>query len=555
MNCSVNYQFYADKTETILYANYTKVGEYHIVYHSNGGEIVDSDKSHFTFTSEYNPQFMLQYTFHDGCDVVSFKRDGYVLVGYSTSPVEDYRNYGGANYIPGFSNLGGMCEVDRECGILRLYCVWAKESSVNLFTYEEYTYTNMYQQGSKSKTFSISGYRILSYVGDETTIVVPETINGVNVVGVAPGIIPEGSASIGKIVLPKTICTIEDKAFSGATGLIELVFFNALQSVHDTSFSNSLMTLVINSQRYPTMSDSAEGAYIMKLQRVRYLKKMGKNVLVVVSGSSSLNGLNSELLGELLNNKYEIVNYGTNAGANMLLYLQVLSRYTDDGDIVILAPEFTMSATFGANTFMYKTFRGNDQGYDIFRDIDVSAFTNIFSAWVEYQKEAMPKTPSLYQNHNKSGMNLYGDLLGNRNKNSYTHGKASALGKSYLNTTNAQRLNAVNKVFVNNGTTLLLSFAPCDIKQFTESSIKNADLFAQNCANLLDFPVISNPATYFLEEQYMFNSAWHPTYHGANIRTVELAFDILRYFDLHTDSFLPIETRKQYNATEYPEEF
>ena len=138
---------------------------------------------------------------------------------------------------------------------------------------------------------------------------------------------------------------------------------------------------------------------------------------------------------------------------------------------------------------------------------------------------------------------------------SYTHGKASALGKSYLNTTNAQRLNAVNEVFVNKGTTLLLSFAPCDIKQFTESSIKNADLFSQNCANLLDFPVISNPATYFLEEQYMFNSAWHPTYYGANIRTVELSIDILRYFDLHKDSFLPIETRKQYNATEYPEEF
>ena len=149
-----------------------------------------------------------------------------------------------------------------------------------------------------------------------------------------------------------------------------------------------------------------------------------------------------------------------------------------------------------------------------------------------------------------------GDLLGSRNINEFTQGKASSLGKSYLSTANATRLNDVNHTFVENGATLLLSFAPADIKLFSESTRGNADSFAKDCANKLDFPVISNPATYFLDEEYIYNSAWHPTYKGANIRTVELAFDILTYFDSYEDdSYMNIAQRNLFNSTEYPDNF
>ena len=555
LNKSENYSFYATDPLTVLYANYTKIGEYHIVYHVNGGTVGNSEVKHYTFTGQYNSHFMLQYTLHDANDKVAFARDGYVLVGYSTTPVDDYRSYGSANYIPGFSNLGGICEVDRECGVLLLYCVWAKESPITSFTYEEHTYTNMYKQANSKKEHSIQGYRITAYHGDEKTIVIPEKINGIPVVGIAPNVILQNSTQIGRIVLPKTVCCVEENAFVGACDLVELVFFNALQVVYNNSFSSSLMTLVINSQRSPAMN-GAEGSFIMKYERMRYLKKNDEQILIVLSGSSSLNGLNSRLLSELLEEEYQIINYGTNAGANMLFYLKVISNYVTEGDLVVYAPEYTMQQTFGSNSLGYKTFRGNDQGYDIFREVDISEFTNVFSEWMIYQKEMMVKTPGEYQNEKECGMNIYGDLLGSRNKNQYKNGNASNLGTGYLSDANAQRLNAVNSVFVSKGASIVLTFAPGDKLQFTDSSIAtNADKFAQNCANKLDFAVISNPGTYLLEEEFIFNSQWHPTFKGANIRTVELAFDILLYLDCETDSYMTFAERQKFNATAYPDEF
>ena len=197
-------------------------------------------------------------------------------------------------------------------------------------------------------------------------------------------------------------------------------------------------------------------------------------------------------------------------------------------------------------------FRGNNQCYDIFREVDMSRYSNFWDAYVTCQigKLIRPsqdgdwaglQTGKQYQ-HPYTGMNKYGDLLGNRdiNKGGWND---SMMFDNQMNQARAGNINRVNAQVVAKGGTVLFSFGTADAASVNrrDSAWKSkADEFTKKCADLLDCPVISNVGTYVMGEndknvgaskQEMYNSAWHCTYYGANVRTVELTYDVKKYID------------------------
>ena len=79
------------------------------------------------------------------------------------------------------------------------------------------------------------------------------------------------------------------------------------------------------------------------------------------------------------------------------------------------------------------------------------------------------------------------------------------------------------------------------------------DTFTKQCANALDFPVISNVGTYLFKERYMSNSEWHCTYEGADIRTEELTYDLKKFLNSSglSDTYETYNTRKSHNSSAY----
>ncbi len=505
------YTFYMDKNLD-LYANFENLSEYTIVYHANGGTVAATGEDTYTFTDDFKSMFPCQQTLESND---TFIRDGYVAVGYSTEPVS-YEEYSTVNDIPGFSNMGGVCEVG-DSGRLDLYVVWAKASPESDFIFNNGT---------------ITGYR-----GSDRIVVIPDKINGMNVTRIASNVFT--SDMITKVVIPKTVLTIDTQAFNRCTNLGEVVFFDSLESVTDSSFStcSKLSTIVLNASRLPKYSGTAEGSFCIKYELVRTLRDSKK--IVVVSGSSTLNGLDSDVMEENFPG-YSVINYGTNAANQSVFFLDVISNYVTEGDLIIHAPEFTASGPMGNNVIAPKMFRGNEQCYDIFREVDMTNYTGFFDSYNKFIN-GDPSDSSLTPAKNLSGkpyqlestgMNKYGDLMNSRPGPTRPSFGAANVNFNY-NILGYANLNRVNRQITAKGGALLMSFGTFDKSRMNPSKATQAeyDRFTQDCANKLDYPVISNVGTYIMEHEYFYDSEWHCSDEGAAIRTSNLTIDIRKYLE------------------------
>ena len=586
------YTFTPAKDERMVkvYANFESEDEYKITYDPNGG-LLNGFTDPYTLVKDYSDAFLLQQTLYEGNPDVILTRDGYQLIGYSTEPTTSYSDYDSVNSITGFSNVGGVCEVPRDEGRLTLYAVWAQETTDAAFTTEQKTYDDIWyaddRNGNKNITLDevyksptsgivIKKYNPMYNSGSKDTIVIPEKIDGKTVIGIAAGAF-DNMPAVKKIVIPKTVRKIENGAFSKAAGLREVVFFDSLQYVYNSSFTGNVTTIVMNSTKLPTYAGGAEGSFCIKYERIRYYRNEKK--LIVVSGSSSLNGLNSKMLEDNLNGEYQIINYGTNAGTQGLFYIEAFSKYIGAGDIVVHAPEWGSGGMMGDTTIQWKMFRGNNQCYDIFREVNMSNYSNFWDAYVTCQigKALYNSNKTAYGKYSDSdiaglqigkeyqaepmGMNKYGDLLGSRQSRTYT-ATGTMMFTNQLNQTRANNCNRVNGMIVAQGGTMLYSFGTADAIKVgnTDASWKNkADEYTQKCVDLLDYHVISNVGTYVMGEkdysvspdrQEIGNSEWHCTYYGANVRTVELTYDIKKYLGLtvKTDSWETYNLRESHRT-------
>lgn len=504
------YTFYMEENID-LYANFVNRSEYTIVYHANGGTVRSTGNDRYIYTSKFKTMFPCQQTLESND---TFVRDGYVAVGYSTEPVS-YEEYSTVNDIPGFSNMGGVCEVGGE-GKLDLYVVWAKASPESDFIFSNGT---------------ITGYK-----GSDKIVVIPEKINGRNVTRIGSNVF---TTSITRVVIPKTVLTIDSQAFNRCNYLNEVVFFDSLTSVTNASFTicPKLSTIVLNAARLPKYSGSAEGSFCIKYELVRTLRNSKK--IVVVSGSSTLNGLDSDTMEENFPG-YSVINYGTNAANQSVFFLDVISNYVTEGDLIIHAPEFTAGGPMGGNSIAPKMFRGNEQCYDIFREVDMTRYTNFFDSYNKFIN-GDPNDKSLTPAKNlqskpyqleSTGMNKYGDLSNVRDKPRQDSFGAANVTFNY-NILGYGNLNRVNKQITAKGGVLLMSFGTFDKSRMNPGSTTQAeyDKFTQDCRNKLDYPVISNVGTYIMEHKYFFDSEWHCTNEGAAIRTANLTMDIRRYLE------------------------
>ncbi len=521
------YTFYIDGSK-VLYANFTGNSDYSIFYHLDGGYVSDTGADTYTVSASYSDIYSMQQTMESNG---KFLRDGYVAVGYSTSAAE-YEDYASANDIPGFSNMGGVCYVEGDS--LDLHVVWAKESPDSDFIYEkkeiEVITDSTFGFGRlNQRTEMKTGIEIKGYTGDGGLVVIPEKIDGQPVLSIASGAF---DGDITRVVIPRTVKTVEKDAFSACESLEEVVFFDSVVTVYDESFDRNVSTVVLNAQRLPVYSGQIEGSFNVKYDRLRTLE--GKKI-VVVSGSSSLNGINSELFEELMPG-YSVVNYGTNAANPSLFFLDVISKYCGEGDIIVHAPEYGGGAPMGTNEFHAKMFRGNEQCYDIFRDVDMSDYTGFWDCFRKFQvgdTSDNSLTPAIHQSGKEyqldADINKYGDIGTVRTSVRGNFGGATeTISSAHLYDDN---LNAVNEKITARGAVLVMSFGPHDLSRLRPDELtqEKYDKVNAYCAEVLDYPVISDVGKYIMEHSKFYDSEWHLNDEGAKERTRNLADDIKAY--------------------------
>ena len=280
-----------------------------------------------------------------------FNNPGHTLTGWNTAP-------DGSGQAVG---LGSRTEPGS-----RLYAQWAAQNDAAEFTF---TVNN--------GTATVTGWQ-----GSGERLVLPDTLGGAPVVEIAAGAFT--NAACREIILPDTLRRIEPGAFTGCA-VESLTLFDNLQTVSDYAFEGctALRTLHINAATAPVYSGSYYATFADKYDRLLSLSKTRK--LVLFSGSSARFGYDSAALDQALPS-YAVVNMGVFAYTNALPQLELIRSQLQEGDLLLLSPEFDAAKRqfCTTNAFDDDFFCMVEENYDLLAPLDLRQYSGVFSALGSY---------------------------------------------------------------------------------------------------------------------------------------------------------------------------
>ncbi len=256
--------------------------------------------------------------------------------------------------------------------------------------------------------------------------------------------------------------------------------------------------------------------------------------IVIIGGSSTAFGLDSELLEKNLN--MPVVNFGLYATLGTKVMLDLSEDAIGKDDIIVIAPETdkqTLSLYFNAET----VWQGLDGKMNMLKHIKsenkkdmVGAFFGFTSKKFGYMINGAPDPAGVY---NHSSFNEYGDIIYDRPYNIMALGydpnmtvdfDTSMLSEDFIDYLNAYIGKAEKK-----GAKVYYSFPPINESAIasgvTEETIYNYyDFISRN----INCDVISNPNNYILNENYFYDSNFHLNDSGVTVRSANIIKDLYK---------------------------
>jgi len=404
-----------------------------------------------------------------------FNEEGYLPVGWNTKA-----DYSGT-YIPFGSRA--------PYGETTFYLQKEKVSDYSLFTYTKET----------------QGLFLTSYTGREEKVVVPASMDGVDVYGIKKGTF--SNPSIKEAVLGKNIKVIEDDAFTG-TSLETLYCCDNIERVTSASFPSTLKTVYFNAEEKPRFSGSYYDTFPDKID---YLAKdiNKEHKLVLFSGSSTRFGYYSPLLEEAYPS-YQVINMGVFAYVNIKPQLEVISAFLKKGDSLLSSPEFdpnSLDFQMGSDPhFEWNLFAFFESNYDLLKYVDIRNYPDFFSSFYSYNlmRRSMPTKgydvlAKHYDDddhyHGEETYNIEGDVILDRPGNETDSWIMQPLADYTQNSITPLRVAALNQEYqklLDKGIEVYFTFSPknrnCLTKNSTEEERDKTETYLKE---KLIIPVIS----------------------------------------------------------------
>lgn len=251
--------------------------------------------------------------------------------------------------------------------------------------------------------------------------------------------------------------------------------------------------------------------------------------MVFVGGSNLSFGLVSQTIKDSLN--INPVNTSIHASLGLKYMMENITPYVKNGDIIIISPEYEQfydGYAWGKEELLRTVI---DVSPDKIKDLKIKQISSILPFVPKY---AISKfMPSEYFSENtekgyylRSSFNKYGDVEEHWNE-------SSKMVEPFSSSNSPIDVNVIEEILLfeqkieNKGATLLITF-PC----LQESSFKkklNNITEVENKLRSKGLKVISKPHTYMMHDTLIFNSPYHLTKKGAEIRTKLLVKDIISF--------------------------
>ena len=272
------------------------------------------------------------------------------------------------------------------------------------------------------------------------------------------------------------------------------------------------------------------------IDKVNRLNSINEPKIILVGNSNLAFGINSERIEKELS--MPVVNLGLHGGMNNEFNEKVAMQNINEGDLVIVC--YTSYSDDGKITDPALAWITIEDNFDLWPLISIQNYPNMLWHYKEYFKDCfelwITKSGNKYESHSysRSAFNKYGDVVV-RTPGGYaersTIFNATSLYIPDINDTCTNRLNRFNEYVESRGAKLAVASYPIAYGEFTPSK-SDYEKFQNDLENALDFEVISDFTDYFIPYEYFYDTKYHLTDEGVDIRTEQLIKDIKNWQNL-----------------------
>ena len=131
--------------------------------------------------------------------------------------------------------------------------------------------------------------------------------------------------------------------------------------------------------------------------------------------------------------------------------------------------------------------------------------------------------------YSRSAFNEYGDIVRRPEDDRYEFGPG-IVEVPQINDTCINRINALNADLKERGATLVIAGYPIGSGAYTPDTAE-FDAFESELRARVDCPVISHYRDYLIPYQYFYNTCFHLSHDGADIRTEQLIQDLKQWLE------------------------
>ena len=399
----------------------------------------------------------------------------------------------------------------------------------------------MIEDSKSDYEYKIDGNRvtITKYKGNSDIIVIPSIIEGKNVTTINTDAFKD--LNINTFVLPKTLGIIANSGITNCQ-IETLIFYDNLVEVNDNSFNGSkIKNIRINSLNNPSFIRSYFGTYSDKVDRLIELKD--KKKIILYSGSSTRFGYDSKYIDDMFLD-YEVANLGVFAYTNSLPQIEVISHFINEGDILVVSPEFDsldkqIDLKYEFDEAFFAMIEAN---YDILKYLDCSKNVGFFDSYAKYQynrrnleKYNYSETPSNYDEDqrrvNSPSYNKYGDYVVYRENN--VEGKFFGVKRAFYNKIYfpIESINSFNNAFEpikSKNVKIYFDYSPRMNKSISEDS--NVDSIVELGKYLetnIKMEFLGPIQKSLMDPLYFHGTDNHLSTEGVKIRTEEFVSNLL----------------------------
>ena len=435
-----------------------------------------------------------------------FTRDGYTLTGWNTAPDGSGIRIG----------LGSRADADNR-GIT-LYAQWEKWNDASDFRWSEG-----------------AGITITGFYGSGESVVIPETINGKPVTGIAHRAFVNCSAK--QVVLPRTMERVAVGAFENCA-LESVVLFDSILEIRNDSFRNcpDFRTVYINVAEPPFgYGYRKESVYADKMDLL--IGAAGKRKLVCYGGCSMWYNLDGRMLEEALNGEYTVINLGLNGLANSAVQMQIMLPYLEEGDILFHTPELASATQMMRRLSMNEKddvfWCGVENNYDLITGVDVQSVPGLLDSFCTYleRKNGTAAYSDVYRDsHGRMYLDQWGGIPFERTETAQMLSDPVSLAPDCIDAGAMDVLAEYYGHFLEQGVRVYVGYACVNLDAVPEEERENAELMDslfQKAVEKTDGPVlISGLSDYLYRNEDFYDTNYHLLSENARENTARWIRDI-----------------------------